>query len=129
MSSKVLFAEAKKGTEEQMSLPYNLCGTKRSWAEVEKRENPRVESKFSMMLQMVFGHQMQMGALQLANPQLSCQKHCHHQALPPLLPLLLLDVQKNGSMGKGTTGGTAAKHLQAVSLNSIYPSENKTSTN
>lgn len=48
----------------------------------EKRENPRVESKFSLMLQMVFGHQMQMRALQLANPQLSCQKRCQQSDTP-----------------------------------------------
>lgn len=81
------------------------------------------------MLQMVFGHQMQMRALQLANPQHSCQKYCQQSDTPSSLSTSSVGCTKNGFMGKGTVAGTTARPLQEISLNSIYPSENQTSTN
>lgn len=69
--------ESKQLTKEQLPPAYNLSGMHRVQ---EKKKQQKIKTgvkyKFSTVLQMAFGHQMQMRALQLANLQLCCQKTC-----------------------------------------------------
>lgn len=74
-------AKAKAATKEQVSPPRNLRGTRKVQIGVGEKElknqlKPGVKYKFPVVLQMVFGRQMQMRSLQLANLQLPCQKPC-----------------------------------------------------
>lgn len=104
-------------------------GYKAGGSENRKKKPPtRIKYKFSVVLQMAFGHQMQMTSLQLAKLQLPCPKN-----LPTVryylvsIPFLLHDLKENPKykqkniMGKGTAAVTLVKPLQVVvSLNSIY---------
>lgn len=126
----------------RLSPAYNLHGMRRVQGREEggekggkkkrtkKKRTPRVKYKFSMAFQMVFGHQMQMRSLQLANLQLPCQKTCQQLDTTSSPFHFFCRIHQKKIMGKGTAAVPLVKVLQAViSLNSIYPWENKTSTN
>lgn len=115
MSEQSALCKSKEGNGEtdvlSLQSVWNPQDAGQGW---EKRENPRVESKFSVMLQMVLGHQMQMRALQLANPLLSCQKCCQQSDTPSSPSTPSVGCTKKWIYGKGTVAGIVAKPLQAA---------------
>lgn len=75
---QVLLAKRKQATNKEtittcLQSKWNAQGTRKK---KQQKIKTGVKYKFSTVLQMAFGHQMQMRALQLANLQLCCQKTC-----------------------------------------------------